>query len=642
MLSVFTYHLGVTSGGDHFLAGGFIGVDVFFVLSGYLITSLLLVEVRNTGRISIKTFYLRRARRLLPALFAMMLIVGGIGAMWFPQQASRLRGDLVASFAYVTNWWLIAQQSSYFGTGERPPLLTHLWSLAVEEQFYLLWPLLLMFFVWRRFGRKSILTLLILAIAASTIAAAVLFDPWGDPSRVYYGTDTRAATPLIGAALAVLVRPWRQRKSNNHAGADLLGLASFAGLIAIAILLGDRDPSLYQGGFLVIALLAGGLVVAAGHPATFLGDVLGKQPLRWLGERSYAIYLWHWPVCVLTRPLIDVPFTGWANSALRIAITLALAEISYWLVERPVRHGNLFRWRPRIAASTAGHRLRTGATRGRLATAAVSLLLVLGVALVGGRLTAAADRATFVMGEGPIDQAPDVNLEMALVTPPSRAPGTQVKVAIFGDSQGHALFTNRPADIGKYLALSNESISACGILRGKVRSSSGEGFDLVKSCPRWQAEWEKDAMRAKPEIALVVIGAWDVFDLVTPTGRLDFASPEWDATFSATLAEGIAALRPSGATIALALLPCYRPLRITGGAGYWPERGDDDRTRHVNDLLRKAVGPGVVTVEPAADFCTDPAIGSSRKYRWDGIHYLKSGSALYFNAVVPQLLALPA
>ncbi len=629
VLSVFVYHLGATGNGEHLLQGGFLGVDVFFVLSGYLITSLLLVELGDTRRISLGRFYLRRARRLLPALFGLLITVAAIGAFWLPQQAARIRGDVLASLGYVMNWWLIAQESSYFGTGERPPLLTHLWSLAVEEQFYLLWPLLLIVFAVGARGRKAVLVVLAVLILASTVAAWMLYDPFADPSRVYYGTDTRAATPLLGAALAALVRPWRQRKSGNARGLDLLGLGSLLGLGVIAVLLDDRDQLLYQGGFLVIALLAGGLVVAAGHPATLLGDLLGKQPLRWLGQRSYAFYLWHWPVCVLTRPQIDVPLTGWANAALRLALTLLLAEISFWLLERPVREGFIFRWR--------------GPAPRRAATAAVTVFAVLAATGVGATLNITAQRAVFVMGEGPIDQAPDVSIEVAVTVPIAQAPRTPpVKVAIFGDSQGRALFTNRPADIGKYLTLTDNSINACGILPGKVRSSSGEGFDLVKSCPRWAGEWAGDAMRVKPEIALVVIGAWDVFDLTTAQGKLTFASPEWDALFSSTLAAAIASLRASGAVVALSLLPCYSPVRVTGGAGYWPERGEAARVQHVNQLLTRATGPGVHAVTPPAQFCTDPVIGKDRKLRWDGVHYLKTGSALYFGAVVPQLLALPS
>src|SRR5262245_39414032 len=206
------------------------GVDIFFVLSGYLITSLLMVEASQRGTISIKQFYIRRARRLLPALFALLLVIGAIGAIWLPQQAARLRGDLVAALTYVTNWWLIANNSSYFGAGgDRPALLTHLWSLAVEAQYYLIWPLVLILFAATRARRWFMLTVLVLAILASTVGAALLYDPWIDPSRVYYGTDTRAMAPLLGAALALAVRPWRHKRRLRPAvrrSLDTLGIVT--------------------------------------------------------------------------------------------------------------------------------------------------------------------------------------------------------------------------------------------------------------------------------------------------------------------------------------------------------------------------------------------------------------------------------
>ncbi len=182
VLSVVAYHIGTTSDAI-VLPGGFLGVDIFFVLSGYLITSLLVVEAMgHEGRISIKQFYIRRARRLLPALFALLLIVGAIGAVWLPQQAARLRGDLVASLGYFTNWWLVAENSSYFDTaGDRPQMLTHLWSLAIEEQYYLVWPIVLIVFAKMRAPRWLMLFMLGAAIAASTVAAAVMYDPFSRP-----------------------------------------------------------------------------------------------------------------------------------------------------------------------------------------------------------------------------------------------------------------------------------------------------------------------------------------------------------------------------------------------------------------------------------------------------------------------------
>jgi hypothetical protein len=470
-------------------------------------------------------------------------------------------------------------------------------------------------------------TVLVLAIAAATLVALLLYDPWADPSRVYYGTDTRAAAPLVGALLAVVLRPWRT--STGGAWWDLLGIAGLAGLGIAAWRLSDREPLLYRGGFLVVAVLAAAVVASAGRSTSRLGTVLGKQPLRWLGQRSYAVYLWHWPVCVVTRPGVDVAVTGWANTALRLAVTLALAEASHWLVERPIRSG-----------------LRLPCGR-RYATASLVLLVLVAATAVGWRLTATADARHSVAPDGmPVAEGPPATLAPVLVSPSAAAPAhrrTPVKVAIFGDSQGRSLYANRPTGLGTYLQLSDQSISACGILRGRVTSRSRERFDLVSSCPNWLDEWRANAGRVKPEIALVVLGAWDVFDLHTKDGTLLFGTPQWDAMFLATLRTGLAAIRESGAQIALAELPCYRPRKTNPRPpGFWPERGDDDRIRHVNELLRQAAdGVHVFTVQPAPAFCTDPAVGDNLKYRYDGVHYLGPGAAAYFDAIIPQLLALP-
>jgi hypothetical protein len=239
---------------------------------------------------------------------------------------------------------------------------------------------------------------------------------------------------------------------------------------------------------------------------------------------------------------------------------------------------------------------------------------------------------------------------MAPVATPTPTPApapvhrkTPVPVAIFGDSQATALYRTRPLSVDQSLQLTDGSISACGILRGDVTSRSGERFDLVSACPNWLPFWRGRAQRDRPAIALVVIGAWEVFDLNTPQGTLTWGTPQWDATFLDTLRSGLAALRESGAQVALAELPCYRPHRENPKPpGYWPERGDDARTRHVNDLLRQAAdGVHVFTVTPPGAFCTNPKVADNATNRYDGVHYLQPGASLWFNAVIPQLLTLP-
>jgi peptidoglycan/LPS O-acetylase OafA/YrhL len=640
---VVAYHLGTTSGST-LLPGGFLGVDLFFVLSGYLITSLLLVEGLQTGRLSIKQFYLRRARRLLPALFALLLTVGAIVAVWLPQQAARMRGDLLAALGYATNWWLIAQHSSYFGgEGDRPNLLTHLWSLAVEEQYYLIWPLVLLLLVAIRAKRWFFLLVAVAAVAASAAAAVILYDPFSDPSRVYYGTDTRALAPLLGAALAISLRPWRHRRRLAPAArhtADAVGITALLLLAAVAAVVHDTDEVLYGPGFLVIAALGAVVVGVAGHPGTALGELLGTQPLKWIGERSYAIYLWHWPVCVLTRPGIDIPITGWANAALRVGLSLLLAEISYWLVERPIRrYGFLAPFKATLGAR--GHAVRR-AKAPILRTVFLSVVMVAGGAAVALQLTSAAGTA---VADGPVDRGPEASLGPLLTTPSAEATRTVQPVpaggtvAFYGDSQGMTLVINKPTDIGQYFSVLNDTIAGCGILLGKVSSRTGERRNLTTNCRNWQPEWASKVKQHKPDLAIIMIGAWELFDLTLDAGRtLDFASDAWDTNFTDALGRAIETLLGAETQVALALLPCYRPIK--GSAGYWPERGEDDRTRHVNELLTEAAGrySGVRTLEPPAQFCTDEAIAHSTAYRWDGVHYYKKGAALYFSSIVPQLL----
>jgi peptidoglycan/LPS O-acetylase OafA/YrhL len=368
-------------------SGGFLGVDVFFVLSGYLITSVLLdAWHRNGGRtLGLWRFYMHRARRLLPALIVMIVVTCAYVVVFLPDEASKLRGGVVASFGYVTNWYLIFHDQSYFAAIGRQPMLQHLWSLAIEEQFYLLWPLLLGLAL--KFWRPSRVNLALTILAAAGVSAllmAVLYRG-GDPSRVYYGTDTHASGLLIGAALAVLAPPWRLRGRLGRrapAALDAMGLTGLLVLVWCFANVSEFDTALYRGGYLVFACVAALVVVVAAHPgATITSGLLGARPAVWIGKRSYGIYLWHWPVYLVTRPGLDVPLTGIPLFVFRVAVTVGLAAASYRYVEVPIRSGALSR---RIAALRQLPLLQRRRVRARLGLAGagvVAATVVLGIGL---------------------------------------------------------------------------------------------------------------------------------------------------------------------------------------------------------------------------------------------------------------------
>jgi peptidoglycan/LPS O-acetylase OafA/YrhL/lysophospholipase L1-like esterase len=334
---VIAYHLGILG-----LPGGYLGVEVFFVVSGYLITSLLAAEWDRSGSIDLKRFWLRRARRLLPAAFLLILATIAFVDLFLPSELAGLRSDALASFAYVTNWYLVFDHKSYFQAIGRPPLLQHLWSLAVEEQFYLAWPLFLTFAL-RRWSRRRLFFVVLAGALASTLLMARLYQPDVDPTRLYYGTDTRASGLLVGAALALGLRPGESHRGSS-ASIDALGLLALGTLVGIFVWLGEFNPFLYHGGFLLTATVTAILIAVVAHPrARVLPRLLGSAPLRWVGLRSYSLYLWHWPVLALTRPQIDVPWSGLPLVAGQLVVILALAELSYRFVETPARQGALER-----------------------------------------------------------------------------------------------------------------------------------------------------------------------------------------------------------------------------------------------------------------------------------------------------------
>ncbi|HET9898126.1 MAG TPA: acyltransferase family protein [Streptosporangiaceae bacterium] len=376
--------------------GGLLGVGVFFTLSGFLITTLLIEQWSARGKINLGDFWLRRARRLLPALFVMLTIVTAWVTIADRSRLASLRGAVGAAAGYFSNWYLIAKNQSYFARFAPPAPLDHLWSLAVEEQFYLLWPLALIvgLLLLRRRGKAAPRWLIVptlLVTTASAYAMARWYTPGVDPTRVYEGTDTRAFGLLIGAVLALawpagrVVRPGKM-------GRILPDVAGFAGLVAIGVLIwrvGQYSAFSYRGGLVLLSVATVGVVAATAVPGTVVGLALGWRPLRWIGARSYGIYLWHYPVIVLTTPANAKPSI--AKAAIQVAAVIAIAALSWKFVEEPIRHGALGRFWARLRTAGPASPASTGAGLGPLtnvgglaATAGVTgVLIIAGVGLSG-------------------------------------------------------------------------------------------------------------------------------------------------------------------------------------------------------------------------------------------------------------------
>jgi peptidoglycan/LPS O-acetylase OafA/YrhL/lysophospholipase L1-like esterase len=356
VLAVIAYHeqLG-------WATGGLLGVGVFFTLSGYLITDLLLGQWAARGKLALADFWARRARRLLPALFVMLAIVTAWVTLFDRARLSGLRGAVAAAATYSSNWYLIVQGQSYFARFAPPAPLDHLWSLAVEEQFYLAWPWLLLagLLIVRKLrrgrpGGVAWLALPALALAACSVwAMLALYHPGFDPTRVYEGTDTRASGLLIGAALAMV---WPSRRpAPGRTARLLLDAGGVAGLAVIAVMIwrtGQYSPFLYRGGLVLLSLASAAVIAAVATPRAVTGRVLGWSPLRWLGVRSYGIYLWHYPVIVLTSPANAGE--NLVRAAWQTAVTIVVAALSWRYLEEPVRRGALGR---------LGHQLRAAAGR---------------------------------------------------------------------------------------------------------------------------------------------------------------------------------------------------------------------------------------------------------------------------------------
>ncbi len=386
VIAVILYHLNVP-----FAQGGLLGVTVFFVISGYLITGLLTAEWESSGSINLLQFWLRRIRRLFPAIVAVIVVMAALFALLSPVLLTKMRPDILPGLFWFENWWYIVRGISYFDAIGAPSPLSHFWSLAIEEQFYLVWPILLLGMFKAKVGEKGVRRVCLVLAVVSALAMALLFDPHGDPSRVYYGTDTRAFSLLIGAWLS-FIWPGTQltEESTRDVSAssvrmlDLAGLVAFIGIILMCVFVNGLSDFMYYGGLFLCSILTAVVIAALSHPRSQLARIAAWGPFVWVGQRSYGMYLWHFPIVLLFAQLFNVHGVyPWWFDLLVIAVVCAVSAASYAFIENPIRRGAIGNW---VRGVRSGEIDPMGFFRGHLAqtiaAVAVTAVAVIGCAIV--------------------------------------------------------------------------------------------------------------------------------------------------------------------------------------------------------------------------------------------------------------------
>jgi peptidoglycan/LPS O-acetylase OafA/YrhL len=621
------------------MVGGYLGVSTFFTLSGFLITSVLLAGEASVGRVRLRGFYGRRVRRLFPAsaltLFAVAALFGPLVAS--AAQLERLPGDVVASLAQVANWRFIAEGTSYGQLFAEPSPVLHFWSLAIEEQFYLLYPLVLWLLVRLARGRRAVVGSALLVLSLASAALMVWGSTVGGFSvdRAYFGTDTRAAELLVGGVLAValLRRDVRVRlalRPSWRRAALVVGAAALAVQLWWWWSVPQDSEWLYRGGLTVYAALSCAVILAAAMPAGPVHRLLSGGLLGWLGSRSYAIYLFHWPVLLTVRQTIS-PGT-WVTALLVLGVTLPLAELSYRLLERPIR---LRRWPARRVAPLS------------IMSAAALVVVVSLVAIPAPGPGAAPDfegdlaayeefldeqAGTTTSSPGPATTVPttvagatpDLPATSSTTVAPAPAPPPVPRVGVFGDSTGLLAGVGLglwSVDTGRLGVARGDTKLGCPLPRFprlRVAGVVSPGAD----CLSWPTAWAELVGADRPDIALLISAVWSRADAQVP-GSGDFSAvgdPVVDAFVESEYLQAIDTLASAGAFVLVATWPRTGDWYDDGRPASIKRQADPARADRVNDLIRSAVAqrPGVAGVLDVAAYLGDRY--TDRELRKDGEH----------------------
>jgi peptidoglycan/LPS O-acetylase OafA/YrhL len=585
--------------GGH-LTGGYLGVDLFFVLSGFLITSLLLAEGRDRGSIGLGGFWARRARRLLPALGGLLIGVAFYCVVFAqPSELAQIRGDALATMGYVANWRQVVTGQDYWSIFRAPSPLSHTWSLAIEEQFYLVWPLVFVgLLAWWGKARiaGAVLVTAIVGAVVSTILMIALYDPL-DPSRVYYGTDTRATGILLGAALAAAIAAFGTVRSRAaRVAVELLGMAGVVVLAFSWTGLDGQSDRLYRGGFVVCGIATIAVIAAATHPERGpIAWALSWKPLCWLGLISYGVYLWHWPVDVVVDAQ-RVGLTGWPLFLVQCLVTFSIAIASYFVIEMPIRRGAL----PAVQWRALGP-----------AVAATLVVLVL--------VTTAEARTASIAAAGD----PSVRVD------PSQ------RVLVLGDSVADTIvpgLQHAGLDARQY------SNVGCRLVRGTM-ASKVPGVECMSG-----QKWGQLLNDVQPNVVFLSSGLLDLYD-VKPPGQSHVLTPgtrPWARYYRGEIQTAVDILTRSGRSLVMTNIPCYGTL--AGNFSQTASAYNPMRAHAANAVLAEVArrNPGrFVVLDLDRYLCPGgrfvPDLGGIHNVRPDGVHFSTDGSALVGRWLAPQL-----